>query len=131
MSNLFPIQSKLMKKIFYLKTCDTCKRILRSINTDGFEFQEIKTEPITDNQIEELKQLAGSFEALFSRRAKKYKEMGLKDAVLEESDFKHYILSDYTFLQRPVIVVEDQIFIGSGKKNLEVLKNYLDSGEGS
>jgi arsenate reductase len=118
-----------MKKIFYLKTCDTCKRILRSINPDGFEFQEIKTEPITDNQIEELQQLAGSYEALFSRRAKKYKEMGLKDAVLEESDFKHYILSDYTFLQRPVIVIGDQIFVGSGKKNLEALKNYLDSGD--
>lgn len=114
-----------MKKIFYLKTCDTCKRILRSFSTEGFEFQEIKTEPITEEQLSELGKLAGSYEALFSRRAKKYKEMGLKDVHLEEPDYKHYILSDYTFLQRPVIVIEDKIFMGSGKKNLEALESSL------
>lgn len=116
-----------MKKIFYLKTCDTCKRILKSFPTEGFQFQEIKSEPITENQIAELKKMAGSYEVLFSRRAKKYKEMGLKDVSLEESDFKHYILSDYTFLQRPVIVIDKQIFIGSGKKNLEALKRCFTS----
>ncbi len=120
-----------MKKIFYLKTCDTCKRILKSFPTEGFRFQEIKTEPITEEQIRELRELAGSYEALFSRRAKKYKEMGLKDVSLQESDYKHYILSDYTFLQRPVVVIDNHIFIGSGKKNLEALKDYLGSESNS
>jgi len=114
-----------MKKIYYLKTCDTCKRILRSLPTEGFLFQEIKTEPITEDQLIEMKEMSGSFEALFSRRAKKYKEMGLKDINLGEEDFKHYILSDYTFLQRPVIIVDDKIFIGSGKKNLEAIERLL------
>jgi arsenate reductase len=119
-----------MKKIFYLKTCDTCKRILKSFPTEGFRFQEIKTEPITEEQVVELKELAGSYEALFSRRAKKYKEMGLKDIALQESDYKHYLLSDYTFLQRPVIVIDRQIFIGSGKKNLEALNQYFSADWG-
>lgn len=123
MTNLFLSDPNFMKKIFYLKTCDTCKRILKSFPNEGFQFQEIKSEPITENQLIELKELAGSYEALFSRRAKKYKEMGLKDVALEESDYKHYILSDYTFLQRPVIVIDKQIFIGSGKKNLALLKS--------
>lgn len=113
-----------MKKIFYLKTCDTCKRIIKSIPTERFEFQDIKTEPITENQLVALKEMAGSFGDLFSRRAKKYKEMGLKDIALQEEDYKHYILSDYTFLQRPVIVADGQIFIGSGKKNLEALGRW-------
>ena len=130
MANVFQTEPKFMKKIFYLKTCDTCKRILKSFPTEGFRFQEIKTEPITEEQITELKQIAGSYEALFSRRAKKYKEMGLKDVSLQESDYKHYILSDYTFLQRPVIVIDDQIFIGSGKKNLEALNKYFTSDPG-
>ena len=127
MTNLFQTDPKFMKKIFYLKTCDTCKRILRSFPSEGFRFQEIKTEPITDEQLSELRGLAGSYEALFSRRAKKYKEMGLKDVSLQESDYKHYILSDYTFLQRPVIVDDEQIFIGSGKKNLEALNEHFNS----
>lgn len=127
MTNLFQTDPKFMKKIFYLKTCDTCKRILKSFPTEGFQFQEIKSEPITEDQITELKELAGSYEALFSRRAKKYKEMGLKDASLQESDYRHYILSDYTFLQRPVIAIDKHIFIGSGKKNLEALNHYFAS----
>ena len=131
MTNLFQTDPEFMKKIFYLKTCDTCKRILKSFPTEGFRFQEIKTEPITEEQIRELRELAGSYEALFSRRAKKYKEMGLKDVSLQESDYKHYILSDYTFLQRPVVVIDNHIFIGSGKKNLEALKDHLSADSNS
>ena len=112
-----------MKKIYYLKTCDTCKRILKSISTDDFIFQDIKSEQISEAQLEEMKNLAGSYQALFSRRAKKYKEMGLKDQVLDETDYKRYILSDYTFLQRPVIISDNEIFIGSGKKNLLALES--------
>ena len=88
-----------MKKIYYLKTCDTCKRILRSISTDDFFFQDIKSEQISEAQLEEMKNLAGSYQALFSRRAKKYKEMGLKDQVLDETDYKRYILSDTLFFR--------------------------------
>ena len=115
-----------MKKIYYLKTCDTCKRIIRSIPVEGFQFQEIKTEPITEQQLVELHDMTGSYEALFSRRAKKYKEMGLKDVQLTEEDYKQYILSDYTFLQRPVIIAEESIFIGSGKKNLAALEEFFE-----
>jgi len=114
-----------MKKIYYLKTCDTCKRIMKSLPLDGFEFQEIKTQPISISQLEDLYALSGSYESLFSRRAKKYKSMGLKDQILNETDYKQYILSDYTFLKRPVIIANEKIFIGSDKKNLQQLKEYF------
>ena len=114
-----------MKKIYYLKTCDTCKRILKSFSTEGFEFQEIKTQPVTAAQLEQMYSLSGSYESLFSKRAKKYAAMGLKDQPLDELDFKQLILSDYTFLKRPVIIIEHRIFIGSDKKNLQELKNCI------
>ena len=114
-----------MKKIYYLQTCDTCKRIMKSISLDGFEFQEIKTQAITSTQLEEMRELSGSYESLFSRRAKKYSAMGLKNEVLKELDFKQFILSDYTFLKRPVIIFDNQIFIGSDKKNLTLLKESI------
>src|SRR5690554_254122 len=116
----------IMKKIYYLQTCDTCKRIMKQFDFEGFEIQNIKTESITESQLEAMKALAGSYEALFSRRARKYKELGLKDQTLTEEDYKNYILSDYTFLKRPVIIDGDKIFIGSDKKNLEVLSAYFD-----
>ncbi len=114
-----------MKKIYYLQTCDTCRRIMKEFDFSGYEKQEIKTESITVKQLEELKNLAGSYEALFSRKAKKYKEMGLKDEVLTEKDYQNYILNDYTFLKRPVIVDGNKIFIGNEKKNLENLMLHL------
>lgn len=114
-----------MKKIYYLKTCDTCKRIMKSISLDGFEFQEIKTQPISLTQLEELFLLSGSYESIFSRRAKKYSSMGLKDQELGETDYKQLILSDYTFLKRPVIIIDQDIFIGSDKKTLQQLKDYF------
>ncbi len=115
-----------MKKIYFLKTCDTCKRILKSIPLDGFTLQEIKTEAITVSQLEEMKELSGSYESLFSKRAKKYKAMDLKNETLSEKDYKHLILDEYTFLKRPVVIVDNQIFIGNGKKNLEQLSVYFD-----
>lgn len=94
---------------------------MKELDFSGFEKQEIKTDPITAKQLDEMKKLAGSYEALFSRKAKKYKEMGLKDEILTEKDFQHYILNDYTFLKRPVVIDGEKIFIGNEKKNLEAL----------
>ena len=101
-------------------------RILKELNLPStFVLQDIKEEPLTVKQLEELHKLSGSYEALFSRRAKLYKEMDLKNANLQERDFKHYILEHYTFLQRPVIVIEKTIFIGNSKKTVEAAKQML------
>ncbi len=113
------MKSNLMRKIYYLKTCDTCKKILKMIPLDGFTLQEIKSDPITVSQLEEMKDLAGSYESLFSRRAKKYKAMDLKNKTLTEKDYKQLISEEYTFLKRPVIIIEDKIFIGNSKKVID------------
>jgi arsenate reductase len=114
-----------MKKLYYLKTCDTCRRILKEINLEGVELQEIKEEAITVKQLEEMYALSNSYEALFSKRAKKYKEMGLKGQNLSETDYKQFILETYTFLKRPVAIIENEIFIGNSKKSVEALKAAL------
>lgn len=108
------------KKIYYLGTCSTCARIMGDlkIKSKGFELQDIKTEKITPKQLDELKKLAGSYEALFSRIAMKYRQLGLNLKTLTEKDYRDYILEEYTFLKRPVIVVGNQIFIGSAKNNI-------------
>jgi len=115
-----------MKKIFYLKTCDTCRKILQSLpNTDGFALREIKTEPITPEELDEMHRLAGSYEALFSRKATLYKERGLKDRQLSEDDYKNLINEHYTFLSRPVIVDGEAIFVGNSKKMVEAAIAHL------
>lgn len=114
-----------MKKIYYLGTCTTCAAIMKeagiSVET-GFELQDIREQKITAAQLEALRERAGSYEALFSRRALKYKELGLKDQQLTETDYKNYILQHDTFLKRPVVVIGDQVFIGSDRKQVAALK---------
>ena len=115
-----------MKKIYYLKTCSTCQRIIKALSlSKDFKQQDLKTTPISSSDLEVLKSLSGSFEALFSKRAKLYKEMGLKNKMLQEADYRQYILKHYTFLKRPVLVIEDQIFVGNSPKIIAAAKLAL------
>ncbi len=116
-----------MLKIYHLGNCTTCQAIIEKTGIDrkGFIMQDIKFEKITPAQLLEMKKMAGSYEALFSRRALKYKEWKLKDKNLGEQDYKNYILNEYTFLKRPVVIIHDRIFIGSEKKNVEALMEAL------
>lgn len=117
-----------MKKIYYLKSCSTCSRIIKTLQLPSdVVFQDIKSEAITSGQLEELHKLSGSYEALFSKRAQRYKTLGLKEKNLTENDFKQYILEHYTFLSRPVLVYNDQIFIGNSAKTVEAARQAIHS----
>ncbi|WP_425392774.1 arsenate reductase family protein [Ekhidna sp.] len=116
-----------MKKVYYLSTCTTCKRIMDELGDliADFEKQDIKNEQMTFDQIDAMKERSGSFESLFSRKAMKYRSMGLGDKDLSEADYRKLIQEEYTFLKRPVFIVDDQIFIVNSKKVVESLKEHL------
>lgn len=115
-----------MKKIYHLASCSTCQKILKIWNPGkDIELQDIKTEKITAKQVDEMIQLAGSAEALFSRRSLKYKSMGLKDKTLKEKDYRQLILDEYTFLKRPVLIVNQHIFIGNAPSVVEEARSFL------
>jgi arsenate reductase len=113
-----------MNKIYYLASCDTCRKIIKSLPKDhNLVFHDIKQDPITVEELEEMYQLSGSYEALFSKKAQLYKSMDLKNKSLTEADFKKYILEHYTFLSRPVFIIDDKIYIGNTQQNmLQVMK---------
>lgn len=116
-----------MKKMYHLGHCTTCQAIIKETGIDKkpVTFQNIREQKITPAQLDEMKKLAGSYEALFSRRALKYKELGLKDKKLTEEDYRRYILEEDTFLKRPVTIYNGKIFIGSEKKSVAALKEAL------
>ena len=115
-----------MKKIYHLSNCGTCQRILAEVKPKkDVQLQDIKTEKMTAEQVDEMAKLAGSYEALFSRVALKYRALELNTKKLTEKDYRNYIIEEYTFLKRPVAIVNNKIFIGNTKGNMEALKKAL------
>lgn len=105
-----------MKKIFHLKTCSTNARILKEINPSAeVELQNIKEQNIDEKTLDFLKEKVGSYEALFSKKAMKYRSMGLNEMNLSEQDYKKYMLEEYTFLKRPFMINDNEVFIGNSK----------------
>ena len=114
-----------MKKAYYLAQCSTCQRILNEVNWSG-QLQDIRKKKISEEQLDQMAKMSGSYESLFSRRALKYKSMGLKNKTLSETDYRQLILEEDTFLKRPVFIVNDKIFIGNSKKTIEALSSALN-----
>lgn len=115
-----------MQKVYYLSTCDTCKRVMNVVEIpSSYIKQDIKKQGITKDELKELSTLAGDYETLFNRRAKLYKERNLKDKNLSEEDFRNLILEHYTFLKRPVILNNKDIFIGSAAKTVAAAKKSI------
>ena len=118
-----------MDNVFiHLGTCNTCKKIWQQLGAKAqkkLTQRELKSEPLKPGEVDELKKLAGSYEALFSRRSQQIKKLGLDVKSFGEKDFRKYILEHYSFLKRPVIVVDGNIFIGNAKAAVDGAKAAL------
>jgi arsenate reductase len=116
----------MIKKIYYLSTCSDSRRVIKQLGgMPDFEKQEIKSSPVTPAQLEDLKELAGTYDALFSRNAVKYRTMKLTERRLSEKEIRDLILGEYTFLKRPVIVLGQKIFIGHQEKTIQAVAALL------
>ncbi|HWY97959.1 MAG TPA: ArsC/Spx/MgsR family protein [Bacteroidia bacterium] len=116
-----------MKKVYHLLSCSTCQRIIKDLQLKekGFVLQDIKAEKISPSQLDKMVEMSGSVEPLFSTKAIRYRELGLKDKKLTDKEMKNYILNEYTFLKRPVIIINSGIYIGSSPSVLSRLKALL------
>ena len=116
-----------MKKIYYLSTCNTCKRIINELKLpSSFIKQDIKSNPLTNEQLEELNNLAGGYEPLLNKRAKKYQERDLKNKNLSDEAIANLLMEHYTFLKRPVIINNGSIFIGNSKKTVDAAQKSIE-----
>lgn len=112
-----------MKRIYHLSSCSTCQRILKEINPSAdVELIDIKVQNIDAETLDWIKSKVGSYEALFSKRAMKFKSMGLNQMQLTEADYRKYMLEEYTFLKRPFMIFGEQVYIGNAAKEVEKAK---------
>lgn len=114
-----------MKKVFYLKTCQTNKKIMSAFDLSDWELQEIKSNPITEEDLALMYEKTQSYEALFSKKSTQIKAREIDVKNLQEEDFHRLLLEHYSFLKRPVFLTDNEIFVGNEKKNLEELEKFF------
>jgi len=113
--------------IFHLSSCNTCQRIIGELGEiDGIELQNVKENHISAEELDFIKEKEGSYEALFNKRAMKYRSMGLNKETLKEKEWRKHILAEYTFLKRPLAIINDKVFAGNAKKTVEALKAEIN-----
>ena len=110
---------------YYLKTCDTCRRILKELDLpEDVVLREIKSSPLTPAELEQIKTHFSSYEELFNKRAVKFRS--IDSSGFKDSDYKKLLLSDYTFLKRPVLLIGEKAFAGNSKAVVTQMSLYLE-----
>jgi arsenate reductase (glutaredoxin) len=115
-----------MKRIYHLSTCNTCQKIIKEINTKSdFELIDIKKTSISEEMLDKAAKIMGSYASLFSKKSMKYTAMGLKDKSLSEKDMRKLILEEYTFLKRPVVFIDENVFAGNARSTIDSILQHI------
>ena len=121
------MEDLIMGYFFYMSNCSSCKRILNELSLpNDVDLIDIKKEPLTPLQLEELYQLIGSYETLINKRAQLFKKQNIDSQNLSESVAKNLLLDHYTFLKRPVLVYREKIFVGNRKSEVAAAKKWFN-----
>lgn len=116
-----------MRRCYYLSTCSTCKRILEEVKLpEDVSLIDIKQTNIDGDTLDFLKEKIGSYEGLFSKKAMKFRAMGLHERTLSEQDYRNYMLEEYTFLKRPFIIYDEHVWVGNAKKDTVAAKQFFE-----
>ncbi len=98
---------------------------MSQLKLDDFDKIDIKNNPLNESQLLELYVITESYEDLFNKRAIKYRSLGLNKKSLSENDLKKLLMEEYTFLKRPVFLVNGHLYIGNSKSTVESLKSHF------
>ncbi len=111
---------------YWLPNCTTCQKAMRRLERHRVSvtrFRDIKEEPLTREEVEKLAKMLGGANELFSKRAIKYREMKLNERELSETEMLDLMSTEYTFLKRPILVVNGKASAGYFEKFFDIFLN--------
>ena len=114
-----------MRRIYHLSTCDTCRKILSTLDLSDVELINIREQNISKDDLDFMKKQTKSYESLFNKRAQKLKELPENKKPVKDADFKKLILKEYTFLKRPAAIIDNQVIVGNDPKSVQALQAAL------
>lgn len=110
--------------VYWLPHCTTCQKAVKYLEEKGVpvrSFRDLKAAPLSEAEVRDLAAKVGGPEKLFSKRAMKYRAMGLHEQQLSEDDLVRLMTEEYTFVTRPVIVRGDHATAGFAAKRVDAL----------
>lgn len=110
--------------VYWLPHCTTCQKAVAYLQEKGVpirSFRDLKAMPLERAEVEDLVRKVGGAETLFSKRAMKYRSMGLHEQTLSDDDYLRLMTEEYTFITRPVIVRGDRATAGFSAKRVDAL----------
>ncbi len=117
-----------MKPIVYGYTkCTTVKKGLKFLTEEGYDFDHIDNveERLSVEQIKELHERSGlDIKKFFNTSGMKYRELGLKDKLVDMSEQDKYELlaTDGMLVKRPILVTDNGVFPSfKAEKWLEIM----------
>lgn len=108
--------------LYWLPNCSTCQKAAKFLGQHGVkieQFHNIKVEKLSREEVEKLADLVGGVTELFSKRAIKYREMKLNERELSDAEMLALMADEYTFIKRPVFVLNEKGIAGFSEKNYE------------
>jgi arsenate reductase len=110
--------------VYWLPHCTTCQKAVQHLEEKGVPirgFRNLKEERLSPDEVRDLAAKVGGVEKLFSKRAMKYRRMGLHEREVSEDEMVTLMSEEYTFVTRPVIVKGDRATAGFSAKRLDAL----------
>ncbi|HEX8696841.1 MAG TPA: ArsC/Spx/MgsR family protein [Longimicrobium sp.] len=110
--------------VYWLPYCTTCQKALQYLRDRQVTvrtLRDLKAQPLEEAEVRDLARKVGGAEKLFSKRAMKFRKMGLHEKELSEDDLVRLMAEEYTFVTRPVIVRGDHATAGFSAKRVDEL----------
>lgn len=111
-------------EVYWLPHCTTCQKAaeeLKSKNVEVAAWRDMKSEPLSRREVERLAEKVGGASELFSKRARKYRALGLDKRELSDDEMLQLMSDEYTFIKRPVIVRGNRATAGWTSKTFACL----------
>jgi arsenate reductase len=110
--------------VYWLPYCTTCTKAVAYLQEKDVpirSFRNLKEQPLSVDEVRGLAAKVGGVETLFSKRAMKYRVMGLHEREVSEDEMVKLMSEEYTFVTRPVIVRGDRATAGFSAKRVDEL----------
>lgn len=113
-----------MLHVIGIKNCDTIKKTKKWLEEKEveFEFIDVKKEPLTKDELNELKDKVG-LDVLINRRGTTWRKLGLANQDLSDDELVDALVENQSMIKRPVLLKEEGVLVGYDE---EAFENFLE-----